>query len=74
MKTEMSPEAADRYLRWAKDFENRAQAYREVRLHGPANDAEAWKGACADQARANPPGEFNVLVVGECDAKIDSRR
>jgi hypothetical protein len=43
-------EIEDRYLRWARDFENLAQTYREVRLHGPANDAEAWKNACEFQA------------------------
>ena len=28
-------------LRLARDFENAAEAYRDVRLHGPATDAEA---------------------------------
>ncbi len=42
------------YLRLVKDFENIAAAYRDMRLHGPANDAEARKSACewlADVAR-----------------------
>lgn len=41
---------SSRYLRLAKQFENLAEAYREVRLHGPANDAEARKSAYEFQA------------------------
>lgn len=36
-------EISNRYLRLARQFENLAETYREVRLYGPANDAEAWK-------------------------------
>jgi hypothetical protein len=39
------------YLRLAKHFENVSETYREVRLHGPANDAEAWKGVCEFHSR-----------------------
>lgn len=42
--------AAKRFLRLARQFENLAETYREVHLHGPANDAEAWKSACEFQA------------------------
>ena len=38
--------AANPYLERAKLYENAAETYREVRLFGPATDAEAWKGAC----------------------------
>lgn len=33
----------ERYRELANHFENLAETYREVRLHGPANDAEAKK-------------------------------
>ena len=42
------------YVRLARDFENAAEAYREVRLHGPANDAEARKGVCEYLVAAQP--------------------
>ena len=32
------------YVRLARDFENAAETYRDVRLHGPATDAEAKRG------------------------------
>lgn len=35
---------SNRFLRLAKQFENLAETYREIRLHGSANDVEAWKG------------------------------
>jgi hypothetical protein len=38
------------YVRLARDFENAAEAYREVRLHGQATDAEAKKGVCGSFA------------------------
>lgn len=43
-------EITDRYLCFARHFENLAETYREARLYGPANDAEAWKFACEFQA------------------------
>jgi hypothetical protein len=39
--------AANIYLRLAKHFDNAAETYRQVRLFGPANDAEARRGVCA---------------------------
>jgi hypothetical protein len=42
------------YLKLARDFENAAEAYREVRLHGPANDAEGKKGVCEYLVGARP--------------------
>jgi hypothetical protein len=50
MGSEATPEVAQNlatYLRLAKLYENIAATYREGRLHGPANDAEARKGVCA---------------------------
>jgi hypothetical protein len=41
-------------LRLARDFENAAEAYREVRLRGPAADAEAKRGACEYLVAARP--------------------
>ncbi len=38
---------AAHYLRLAKDFENTAETFREARLFGPANDADARMGVCA---------------------------
>jgi hypothetical protein len=47
MKSETIPEPVNPvYLRLARDFENAAEANREARLHGAANDAEARKGVC----------------------------
>jgi hypothetical protein len=45
---------ADWYLQMAKSFENIAAAYRDVRVHGPANDAEARKGVCEFLVAARP--------------------
>ena len=42
------------YVRLARDFENAAEAYRDVRLHGPAADAEARKGVCEYLVAARP--------------------
>ena len=42
------------YLQLARDFENAAEAFRAVRLHGPATDAEARKGACEYLVAALP--------------------
>lgn len=46
--------AAKRFLCLARQFENLAETYREVRLHGPAADAEAWKGLCEYLVAARP--------------------
>jgi hypothetical protein len=42
------------YLQLARDFENAAEAYREVRLYGPATDADARKGVCEYLIAAQP--------------------
>jgi hypothetical protein len=56
--------AAEPYLRLAKHFENTAETYREVRLFGPANDAEAWKGACEFlAARSELEGRLRSRLV-----------
>lgn len=50
-------EFSNRYRRLARQFENLAETYREVRLYGPANDAEAWKDISlmlAEGARCTP--------------------
>ena len=65
------------YLKLARDFENAAEAYRDVRLHGPATDAEARKGACEFLARvrdrsgesvtgSNPNAKTVERVDGPC--------
>jgi hypothetical protein len=40
-----------RYRGLASQFENLAETYRDVRLHGAANDAESRKHACETLAR-----------------------
>jgi hypothetical protein len=52
---------AQPYLRLAKHFENVSETYREVRLFGPANDAEAWKGVCEFLSRRH--GQADDLAV-----------
>jgi hypothetical protein len=52
---------AERYLQFAKDFENRAATFREVRLFGPANDAEARRGVCEFLLR--PRGQTEDLAA-----------
>jgi hypothetical protein len=44
--SDVADSLAQRYLRLARNFENAAETYREVRLFGPANDAEARKAVC----------------------------
>lgn len=39
-------EIPEPYKRLARKFATAAATYRAMRLHGPANDAEAWNGAC----------------------------
>lgn len=51
MKTESMQDAAERYLRLARDFENAAKTYCEVRLYGLAADAESKKCVCESIAR-----------------------
>jgi hypothetical protein len=41
-------------LRLARDFQNAAESYRDVRLHGPAADAESKKGVCEFLVAARP--------------------
>jgi hypothetical protein len=41
-------------LQLAREFASAAETYREVRLHGPATDAEARKGACEYLVAARP--------------------
>lgn len=43
------------YERLARDFESAAETFRQVHLHGPANDAEAKKGACESLRRRERP-------------------
>lgn len=50
MRRDPTEEQAEPLLKLAREFENAAEIYREMRLHGPANDADAWKGVCTDLA------------------------
>jgi hypothetical protein len=42
------------YIRLARDFENIAETYRQARVHGSANNAEARKGVCEYLVAARP--------------------
>jgi hypothetical protein len=42
------------YIRLARDYATVAETYREVRLHGPATDAEARKGMFEYLVTARP--------------------